>query len=112
MTTTYVRIQDRQYGTDSLFDPDRISWGMGMTETSGRNGTSCCTDLEALMDYYVQAPIEIGADPVIIVMEGIESDDTPLDAHLGERLIHVTRIVEILDAETAGFFDGINERLG
>ena len=57
------------------------------------------------------AKVEIGDDPVIITMEGVESDDEPLDAELGERLIHPTRIVSIVSAETAGFFDGINARL-
>ena len=111
MTSTYVRIQDRKYGTEGLFDTDRLSWDMGMCDDNARRGVSCCDDLEALLDYYVQAPIEIGDDPVIITMEGVESDDEPLDAELGERLIHPTRIVSIVSAETAGFFDGINARL-
>ncbi|GAA2183336.1 hypothetical protein GCM10009785_26540 [Brooklawnia cerclae] len=112
MTATYVRIQDRKYGTDGLFDPERLSFGMSMSDESARRGVSCCDDLESLMDYYVQAPVLIGDDPVIVVMEGELSDDEPLDAQLGERLIFPTRIVEVIDAETAGFFDGVNERLG
>ena len=111
MTSTYVRIQDRKYGTEGLFDADRLSWDMGMCDNNARHGVSCCDDLEALLDYYVQAPIEIGDDPVIITMEGVESDDEPLDAELGERLIHPTRIISIVSAEAVGFYDGINERL-
>ena len=111
MTSTYVRIQDRKYGTDGLLDADRLSWDMGMCESNARRGVSCCDDLEALLDYYVQAPIEIGDDPVIITMDGVESDDEPLDAEFGERLIHPTRIVSIVSADEAGFYEGINARL-
>ena len=60
--STYVRIQDRKYGTEGLFDADRLSWDMGMCDDNARCGVSCCDDLEALLDYYVQAPIEIGDD--------------------------------------------------
>ena len=44
-------------------------------------------------------------------MEGRETDDQPLDAQYGERLITPTRIVSIESAEAAGFFAGINARL-
>ena len=111
MTSTYVRIQDRKYGTDGLLDAERLSWDMGMCERNARRGVSCCDDLEALLDYYVQAPIEIGDDPVIITMEGTPSDDEPLDAEFGERLIHPTRIISIVSADEAGFYEGINARL-
>ena len=109
--STYVRIQDSKWGTDGLFDADRLSWDMGMCEDNARHGVSCCDDLEALLDYYVQCPIEIGDDPVIITMEGRETNDQPLDAQYGERLITPTRIVSIESAEAAGFFAGINARL-
>lgn len=109
--TTYVRIQDRNHGTEDLFREGRYSLSMREHEGDERIGVSVCDDLEALMDYYVQNPIEIGNDPVIITLEGELSDDEPLDAEHGERLIIPTRIVSIVDAEEAGFFDGINARL-
>lgn len=110
--TTYVRIQDRQYGTDSLFDRDRLSYDMMARDETARRGVSVCTDLDALMDYYIQCPIEIGDEPVIITLEGEPSGDTPLDADMGEYLIHATKIISVISAEDAGFYDGINERLG
>lgn len=110
--STYVRIQDRQYGTDGLFDPERLSFDMMARDELARRGVSCCSDLEALMDYYVQFPVEIGDDPVIITMEGEPTGDTPLDGEFGEYLIHPIRIISIESAEDAGFYDGINERLG
>ena len=113
MTTTYVRIQDRKYGTEGLFATDRMSYVpfSGFNEETARHGVSACIDLEALMDYYAQFPIEIGDDPVIITMEGEPSGDTGLDAEFGEYLIRPTRIVSVESAEDAGFFDGINARL-
>lgn len=109
---TYVRIQDRKFGTQDLFREGRISDSMMHYEWAERVGVSVCDDLEALMDYYVQCPIEIGDDPVIIALEGDIADDQPVDAEYGERLIFPTKIVSIEDAESAGFFDGINARLG
>ena len=40
--STYVRIQDRKYGTEGLFDADRLSWDMGMCDDNARHGVSCC----------------------------------------------------------------------
>lgn len=110
-TKTYTRIQDRSWGTDELFTAGRQSNDMGWNESNARTGVSVCEDLDALMDYYVQAPIEIGSDPVIITLEGELAEDQPLDADLGEYLIIPTRVVSIESAEDAGFFDGINARL-
>ena len=112
MTSTWVRIQDESHGTESLLDPERMSYDMVMSDRSARRGVSVCTDLDALMDYYIERPIEIGDRPVIVTLEGDETGDTPLDEEQGEHLIYPTRIVSIADAEAAGFFDGINARLG
>lgn len=109
--STYYRIQDRQYGTEGLFDRERVTYDMSYRDETARRGVSCCGSLQELIEYYVQAPVEIGTDPVIIVMEGEPSGDTPLDAHLGEHLIYPTRIVDVIDAEEAGFFDGVNALL-
>ncbi|QIK63821.1 hypothetical protein G7068_11945 [Leucobacter viscericola] len=108
---TYVRIQDRKHGIEDLLREGRASLPMRNEETDTRYGVSVCTNLEALMDYYVQCPIEIGDDPVIITLEGDIADDQPLDAEYGEILINATRVVSIESAEDAGFFDGINARL-
>lgn len=110
---TYVRIQDRQYGTETFFDADRLSFDpTSFQDETARRGVSVCADLDALADYYLQCPIPIGDDPVIITLEGELSTDTPLDAAMGEYLIHPTRVVSIESAEDAGFFDAIDERLG
>lgn len=111
MASTYVRIQDRKYGTDELFTEGRLSNDMLAREHNARLGVSVCSDLDALMDYYVQFPVEIGDDPVIITLEGEPSGDTPLDGEFGEYLIIPTRVVSIESAEDAGFYDGINARL-
>src|SRR5690606_17242389 len=108
---TYVRIQDRKYGTDGLLDTSRLSFvPTSMDDDTARPGVSCCADLEPLMDYYVQFPVPIGDDPVIVTMEGEPSGDTPLDGEYGEYLIYPTRIISVVDAEEAGFYAGIDER--
>ncbi len=53
---TYVRIQDRKYGTDELFTEGRLSNDMMVRDHNARLGVSVCSDLESLMDYYVQFP--------------------------------------------------------
>lgn len=111
MASTYVRIQDRKYGTDSLFAEGRLSNDMQAREHNARLGVSVCSDLDALMDYYAEYPVEIGDDPVIVTLEGEPSGDTPLDGEAGEYLIIPTRVVSVESAEDAGFYDGINARL-
>ncbi|MGY5765008.1 hypothetical protein ACXET9_07405 [Brachybacterium sp. DNPG3] len=111
MASTYVRIQDRQYGTDSLFIEGRRSFvPTSMDDERSRLGVSVCADLESLLDYYYEHQLPIGDDPVIITLEGEPSGDLPLDAAAGEHLIIPTRVVSIESAEDAGFYDGIDER--
>ena len=106
MTTGY-RIQSENHGVTDLLDPERqISLSYSGRDEDVRQGISVCASLEDLAAYIAQTGIEIDAsNSVVVVVEGPESEDLPCDAHLGELLIHPTRVVSVTPADDTDIWD-------
>lgn len=81
------RIQDRKRGVEYLLDPEtQYSWPMDYDESKVRRGVSGCETIKKLAAYW--ATHAVGAtDPVLVRVEGPQSEDTPLDEEFGEVLV-------------------------
>nr|DAV80080.1 MAG TPA: hypothetical protein [Caudoviricetes sp.] len=81
------RIQDRKRGVEYLLDPEtQYSWPSDEDESKVRHGVSGCKTIEELAAYW--ATHAVGAtDPVLVRVEGPQSEDTPLDWEFGEVLV-------------------------
>lgn len=81
------RIHDRTRGTEYLLDPEtQYSWPSDEDESKVRHGVSGCETIEELAAYW--ATHSVGAtDPVLVRVEGPQSEDTPLDEEFGEVLV-------------------------
>ena len=81
------RIQDKSRGVEYLLDPEtQYSWPMVYDESKIRHGVSGCETIEELAAYW--ATHAVGAtDPVLVRVEGPQSEDTPLDEEFGEVLV-------------------------
>lgn len=108
MSNSYYRIQNaNREVTDLLIADEQVSRNHA-DETSVRVGVSVCDDLEALAEYVAQTGMILNwAATVLVEVEGYMSTDTPEDAHLGERLIHPTRIVSVVETPDE-FFEAVN----
>lgn len=106
MTTGY-RIQSAAHDVADLLDPTKqFSLNYNGQDEDTRRGISVCDTLDDLAAYIAQSGIVIDTDASVIVhIEGTPSTDTPCDAHLGERLIHPTRIISVTDADDTGIWD-------
>lgn len=81
------RIQDRKRGVEYLLDPEtQYSWPMDYDESKVRHGVSGCETVEGLAAYWATHSVE-ASDPVLVRVEGPQSDDTPLDEEFGEVLV-------------------------
>lgn len=81
------RIQDRKRGVDYLLDPEtQYSWPMDYDESKVRRGVSGCETIEGLAAYWATHSVE-ATDPVLVRVEGPQSEDTPLDEEFGEVLV-------------------------
>lgn len=81
------RIQDRKRGTEYLLDPEtQYSWPMDYDESKVRHGVSGCETIEELAAYWATHSIEASV-PVLVRVEGPQSEDTPLDEEFGEVLV-------------------------
>ena len=81
------RIQDRKRGTEYLLDPEtQYSWPMDYDESKVRHGVSGCETVEELAAYWATHAVD-ATDPVLVRVEGPQSEDTPLDAEFGEVLV-------------------------
>ena len=81
------RIQDRNRGVEYLLDPEtQYSWPMDYDESKVRRGVSGCETIEELAAYWATHAVD-AADPVLVRVEGPQSDDTPLDEEFGEVLV-------------------------
>ena len=81
------RIQDRKRGVDYLLDPEtQYSWPMDYDESKVRHGVSGCETIEELAAYWVTHSVEASV-PVLVRVEGPQSEDTPLDEEFGEVLV-------------------------
>nr|DAM39793.1 MAG TPA: hypothetical protein [Caudoviricetes sp.] len=81
------RIQDKRRGTEYLLDPEtQYSWPMDYDESKVRRGISGCETIAELAAYWATHSVE-ATDPVLVRVEGPQSDDTPLDEEFGEVLV-------------------------
>lgn len=81
------RIQDKTRGTEYLLDPEtQYSWPSDDDESKVRHGVSGCETIEELAAYWATHAVE-AAVPVLVRVEGPESEDTPLDEEFGEVLV-------------------------
>lgn len=81
------RIQDKSRGTEYLLDPEtQYSWPMDYDESKVRHGVSGCETIEELAAYWATHSVEASV-PVLVRVEGPQSEDTPLDEEFGEVLV-------------------------
>lgn len=81
------RIQDRKRGVEYLLDPEtQYSWPSDEDESKVRRGVSGCETIEKLAAYWATHTSEAW-DPVLVRVEGPESQDCPLDWEFGEVLV-------------------------
>lgn len=106
-TTTAYRLQDADRDLDDLLDPEQqYSFPMSGEDEDVRHGVSGCLTLGDLAAYIACHAIEMTA-PVVVMIEGPESDDTPLDADDGEVLILPVRAERV--ADDVEFFDLVGD---
>lgn len=81
------RIQDKKRGIEYLLDPEtQYSWPMDYDESKVRHGVSGCETIEGLAAYWATHAVD-ATDPVLVLVEGPQSEDTPLDEEFGEVLV-------------------------
>lgn len=81
------RIQDRKRGVEYLLNPEtQYSWPMDYDESKIRHGVSGCETIEELAAYWATHAVD-ATDPVLVRVEGPQSEDTPLDEEFGEVLV-------------------------
>lgn len=81
------RIQDRKRGVEYLLDPEtQYSWPSDEDESKVRHGVSGCETIEKLAAYWATHSVEASV-PVLVRLEGPQSEDTPLDEEFGEVLV-------------------------
>jgi hypothetical protein len=81
------RIQDRKRGVEYLLDPEtQYSWPSDEDESKVRHGVSGCETIEKLAAYWATHAVN-ATDPVLVRVEGPQSEDTPLDEEFGEVLV-------------------------
>lgn len=81
------RIQDRRRGVEYLLDPEtQYSWPSDEDESKVRHGVSGCETIEELAAYWATHSSEAW-DPVLVRVDGPQSEDTPLDEEFGEVLV-------------------------
>lgn len=90
------RIQDRKRGVEYLLDPEtQYSWPSDDDESKVRHGVSGCETIEELAAYWTTHSSEAW-DPVLVRVEGPESEDCPLDWEFGEVLV-LPETAEVID---------------
>lgn len=90
------RIQDRKRGTEYLINPEtQYSWPSDEDESKVRHGVSGCETIEELAAYWTTHSSEAW-DPVLVRVEGPESQDRPLDWEFGEVLV-LPKTAEVIE---------------
>ncbi len=81
------RIQDKSRGVEYLLNPEtQYSWPMDYDESKVRRGVSGCETIAELAAYWATHAVD-ATDPVLVRVEGPQSEDTPLDEEFGEVLV-------------------------
>ncbi len=97
------RMQDKARDLADLMDPERqYSFPMHGDDEAVRHGVSGMDSLDELAAYLSVMAIESGR-PVLVKIEGPESDDEACDAWMGERLIF-PETAELVDEATQDHF--------
>lgn len=106
------RFQDKSRSIDALLDAEQqysYSWDLSLEETDAvRHGISACTSLADLAAYVACSGLQ-ATDPGLIVLEGTESEDTPLDGEMGEVLVLPTAARWADEDTETRFFDAVGE---
>ena len=106
-TMIAYRMQDESRDLAGLLDVEQqYSFPMSNDDEKVRHGVSGCETLADLAAYIACHAIEADM-PVIVVIEGPESEDAALDADDGEVLLLPTR-AEVI-ADDAAFFDLVSD---
>lgn len=93
------RIQDRKRGVEYLLDPEtQYSWPMDYDESKVRHGVSGCETIEVLAAYWATHAVDV-TDPVLVRVEGPQSEDAPLDEEFGEVLV-LPETAEVIEDTT------------
>jgi hypothetical protein len=93
------RMQDKDRDLADLMDPEQqFSFPMNGDDEAVRHGVSGMDSLPELAAYLSVMAIE-ATTPVLVRIEGPESDDEPCDAWMGERLT-LPETAELVDEET------------
>lgn len=93
------RIQDRKRGVEYLLDPEtQYSWPMDYDESKVRHGVSGCETIEGLAAYWATHAVD-ATDPVLVRVDGPQSEDTPLDEEFGEVLV-LPETAEVIEDTT------------
>lgn len=99
------RIQGKKRGVEYLLDPEtQYSWPMDYDESKVRHGVSGCETIEGLAAYWATHAVD-ATDPVLVLVEGPQSEDTPLDEEFGEVLV-LPETAEVI--EDSSVFELIN----
>lgn len=81
------RIQDKYRGVEYLLDPEtQYSRPMSDDESLVRHGVSGCETIEELAAYWALEAV-YATEPVLVRVEGPQSEDDPLRAYWGEVLV-------------------------
>lgn len=105
------RIQDKNRGTEYLLDPEtQYSWPMDYDESKVRHGVSGCKTIVELAAYWATHSVE-ATDPVLVRVEGPQSEDTPLDEEFGEVLVLPETAEVIEDAPVRALISYLIDRV-
>lgn len=106
------RFQDKNREIETLLDPEQqfsYSWDLSLEETDAvRHGISACESLADLAAYVACSGLQ-AIDPGLIVLEGTESEDTPLDGEMGEVLVLPTAARWADEATEDRFFNVVGD---
>lgn len=81
------RIQDKNRGVEYLLNPEtQYSWPRDYDESKIRHGVSGCETIAELAAYWATHSVDT-YDPVLVRVEGPQSEDLPLDEEFGEVLV-------------------------
>lgn len=93
------RIQDKSRGVEYLLNPEtQYSWPMDYDESKVRHGVSGCETIAELAAYWATHSVEASV-PVLVRVEGPQSEDTPLDEEFGEVLV-LPETAEVIEDTT------------
>lgn len=106
------RFQDKSRDIEAMLDAEEqfsYSWCLSLEETDAvRHGISACESLADLAAYVACSALQ-ATDPGVVLLEGVESEDTPLDADQGEILVLPTAARWADEDIEARFFDVVGE---